>query len=116
MLNKMKSLSQFEETIVRKFCEKNDLPISNLADHIPHLQATKHEYTRVGVYIDLESSFGAEGTSNEIVSGVLAEAADGRPALGFILYIENSKPKLIEGFSYSDRWPSDLDGYELSLG
>ena len=112
----MNPLNPFEDAVIRKFCEMNHLPINNLADHIPHLQATKRELTGVGIYVELSSSLAVAGGAKATVSGVLAQAADDRPMLGFILYLDESKPTLLEGFSYSDSWPTAFDGYSLSLG
>lgn len=115
-LRHMKSLSSFEEAVIRKFCEMNDLPINNLSDHVLHLQATNREFTGVGIYVELVSSLDAKGETEAVVTGISAEATDGRPMLGFILYLNESKPTLLEGFSYSDSWPTELDGYSLSFG
>lgn len=98
------------------FCKLSDLPLNDLADHIPHLSATNREYTGVGVFVELHSSLVALGDTNATISGVIAVTNDVRPDLGFLLFVEEGKPTMLEGFSYSDAWPDDLSEYNVSLG
>lgn len=112
----MTPLNALEEAALRMFCQVSDLPLSDLADHIPHLTVANREHTGVGVFVELDSSLIGLGDTEATISGVIAVTTDERPALGFLLFVEEGKPTMLEGFSYSDAWPEDLSEYTVSLG
>ncbi|MEP1143557.1 MAG: hypothetical protein ABJH52_07550 [Henriciella sp.] len=116
MLTMMTSLIALEEAAIRMFSQSSDNPLNDLADHIPHLSVTNREYTGVGVFIELDSSLVGLGDAKATISGVVAVTNDERPALGFLLFVEEGKPTMLEGFSYSEAWPDDLSEYSVSLG
>ena len=116
MLTIMKPLSALEAAAMRAFCQIGDLPLNNLADHIPHLSVTSREHTGVGVFVELNSSIEGLEDIDATISGVIAETNDERPVLGFLLFIEAGKPTMLEGVSYDNAWPDNLSAYNVSLG
>ncbi|NQY38954.1 MAG: hypothetical protein HRT80_02545 [Henriciella sp.] len=115
MLTPMTPLSALETAAMRAFCQIGDLPLNDLADHIPHLSVTSREHTGVGVFVELNSSLSGMGDAEATISGVIAVTNDERPALGFLLFVKAGKPRMLEGFSYANAWPDDLSDYTVSL-
>jgi hypothetical protein len=112
----MTSLDAFEQAVIRMFCQIGDVRISNLTDHIPHLKVTKRELTGVGIFVELNSSLPVIGNVQATISGVAAQSGRDAPILGFVLFIDENKPVLLEGFAYSGAWPEDLSDYTLYFG
>ncbi len=115
MLTTMTALNDLEASAIQVFCQIDDLPLNDLADHIPHLSVTSRRQTGVGVFIELNSSFNGMEDGEATISGVIAVTDDDRPALGFLLFVEEGKPTMLEGFSYTNAWPDDLSDYTVSL-
>lgn len=76
----------------------------------------RREFTGVGFYIDFKVDRSAPRlTSNKSpeLPGVYASIDGLQYGAGFELFIENGEIVLLEGYTYDEKWPTELKGVEI---
>jgi hypothetical protein len=112
----MKTLTSFEQAVLDKLLAGDDPALAILREQARHASLRSREMTGVGFHCHFDVPDNAErlghekfhlGDVNASVSG-LAHGA------GFVLFVEDGRLAMLEGYSYDEPWPISIDGFQLS--
>ena len=109
-------LTPLEREVVQKFLEGNDDILSTLREQLRSVVVTKREMTGVGFYTAFAVSHGVRrGTSNRsfVIGDVCAKLPGLDYGAGFLLYVQDGVLHMLEGHTYDERWPTEINRFEL---
>lgn len=111
----MTSLTDLETAVLRMILN-GDHPVLNLLrPQLDACRAEKRWFTGVGfftaLYVDIATV--VQPKLKVTFGDVLAEISGLKHGAGFVLFVENGLLKTLEGYSYDERWPDFVHGFNL---
>jgi hypothetical protein len=113
----MTDLIPLERAVLKKVLEGEDNILSMLRQQLEKAKVTERKVTGVGFYTTLavpDSVGQVPGGLTVKLGDVHADIADLRNGAGFLLYVQNGRLDLLEGYTYDEPWPQEITGFELS--
>lgn len=113
-MNALTEITPFERAIIEHILalERPDLLV-----HLPLLGVKKRENTGVGIYVEIEYSDDTRLVDADNLSlghSVYAEIDGLEGGAGFVLYVDNGRITMLEGFSHSSKpWPAHIEKFRI---
>jgi hypothetical protein len=112
----MNTLTPFEQAVLEKLLSGESDRYRILQKQIGALHVTERKMTGVGFFTDFSISDDAPKLPNEAtfhISDVGADINDLKHGAGFVLFIRKGKIEMLEGFTYDEPWPKDINSFHL---
>jgi hypothetical protein len=113
----MEGLSAFERAVLDKLLAGNHPVLASLRRQAADAELIRRERTGVGFYCHfaIPLDIPAAPVATDFTIGDVTAAVDGLAhGAGFMLFVEDGRISLLEGFSYDEPWPSEVGGYRLT--
>lgn len=113
----MTNLTPLEQQVIAMLLQGDDDVLAVLRQQVLVATASSREMTGVGFYTDLGVPSDAErvaGRPNFKLTGVDGSAANVRHGLGFVLFIADGALATLEGFTYDEPWPEQIQDLMLT--
>jgi len=118
----MTPLSKFEKEVLLTILRENKDKYPNLESQLEMTTVTGRENSGAGFFVDLQASEVAGSLPVTDILGHVQVEVDGlQHGLGFVIFLENGRLSMLEGFSYGENTfdidLSQLDntGYKVSV-
>ena len=112
---KLDGLSSFEQAVLDKLLSGDNPVLRALRLQASQSQVTKREFTGIGFYCEFEVERATLSVrANFEIGDVLAAIPGLAHGAGFLLFIRNGRIKTLEGYTYDEPWPNQLEGFALS--
>ena len=112
-------LSPLEHEVIATILRPDHPVFEALRLQFDRCEAAARELTGVGFFTELsiptDSGPAPVRPGRLRLSGVVAEVDGLRHGAGFVLWIENGMLTTLEGFSYDEPWPENVNDYCLSV-
>lgn len=114
-------LNKLEIEVLKLQLKGSDKLLVDLKNQLQHIKVIKRELTGSGFYTSffndsLSSIEDCDDLLGDMKFGdVCAEIEDLKNGAGFLLYVENGKISMLEGYSYDEPWPEKCDKFTLSF-
>jgi hypothetical protein len=112
-------LEPLEAAVLVKFLEGDFSGLVGLRAQLAHLTVKSRELTGVGFFTEFEIASEAVpvplGRGISPLRGVAAKIEGLENGAGFLLFVEDGLLSMLEGFSYDDRWPSEIRSFSVEL-
>jgi len=113
----MSTLTSFEDQVMRMLLAGDDDALAVLRQQMEQAQVSSRKLTGAGFYT--EFSIPSEvarlvGRPSFKLGDVNGIAANIKHGLGFLLYITDGAIAMLEGYTYDDPWPNDVEGLMLT--
>ncbi len=116
-LEQSSKLSKLELSVVKKLLEGELPPLALLRSQLDGATVSTRTLTGVGFYLTLELRPDVAPASVRAGRVVVGDVGARIPGLehgaGFLLYIQDRKLSMLEGYSYDEAWPADTNAFEL---
>jgi len=113
----MDDLSQLEFDVLDKLLAGEDPIVIALRKQLRVARVKSRELTGVGFYTEIELPRDVEPApmrSGAVKFGdVVADVPGLRGGVGFLLFICDGRIEMLEGYTYEEPWPSQIDSYRL---
>lgn len=109
-------LTELEKAVLEMTLDKPGEPYETIRQQLAHARITARELTGVGFMTSLEvpaDSPARRDLPDMHLGDVGAELPGVKHGAGFVLFIENGVVCQLEGFTYDDPWPDDVDIFSL---
>lgn len=112
----MEGLSRFEKAVLDKLLAGDHPVLADLRIQAERGRVTSRDYTGVGFFCaftippELRVSAIPDfhlGDVNGTVEGLQHGA-------GFVLFVRNGRLSMLEGYTYEERWPKDINDFDLT--
>ena len=113
----MTALTLLENQVIRMLLAGDDEALAVLRQQIDHAKVSSRRMTGVGFYTDFiippEVARIVDLPSFKLgdVNGTAANVMNG---LGFLLYVTDGALSMLEGYTYDEPWPNELQGLVLT--
>ncbi len=109
-------MTKLEKTIIESMIGDSELTLANPKIHLHKMIVTNREFTGAGFFTEIQRSPDTrlfdEGLSmhwGRVGARLNADAIK----TGYLVYVEDGYVTLIEGYTYGDEWPTEMEGIEL---
>lgn len=110
----MQELNELERAVLKKLLEGDHPVLERLRGQLAKCQVVRREMTGVGFLADLDVGEIPEPQGIRFQLSDVAGAIPGmRHGAGFVLFVENGRLSLLEGFGYDDPWPQTITRFTL---
>ncbi len=112
----MEVLSPLEEAVLSKLLSGEDPRLRLLRQQLVRIRVARRQMTGVGFLTELEVP--PEAPSAPLppkvrIGDVIADVDGLQGGLGFVLFIEDGRLALLEGYTYHEDWPEGLERWRL---
>ena len=113
----MTDLTDFERAILRKLLSGDHSLLALFRQQLEVCRCAKREATGVGFYTELDvSTYAGPRPELDFKYGDVVAEIDGiKQGAGFVLYIEAGLLVLLEGYTFDEPWPDQIDSFKLSF-
>ena len=111
------NLTRLEEEVLELILEGDDPTLGTLREQLAVCRVQDREMTGVGFFTTLAIPASAPRLDNnvELVFGDVVAEIDGvKEPAGFLTFVEDGALKMLEGFTFGDRWPERVSTFQLS--
>ena len=113
----MDTMTPLEDQVMRMLLAGNDDVLAVLRQQIEQAQISSRKLTGAGFYT--EFSIPSEiarlvGRQSFKLGDVNGTAANIKHGLGFLLYVNDGAIAMLEGYTYDDPWPDNVEGLMLT--
>lgn len=112
----MTTLTNFELSILAKQLEGEDPLLCMLRAQIPAAQVLHRRWSGVGFFttVCVPERLAVSGIGRAQLNDVAADIESLVHGAGFVLFIENGRISLLEGFTFDEPWPQgDIGPFQL---
>lgn len=113
----MTTFTRLEQAVIEMLLAGNDEVLFVLREQLEGCEVKSREQTGVGFYTKFELPDSVEISLNVRsfkIGDVFAEIEGIKHGAGFILYVEDGKLDMLEGYTFDDPWPSEIGKFQLS--
>jgi hypothetical protein len=113
----MTALTPLECEVAKMLLAGEDGALAVLRDQLKHAQVRSREMTGVGFYAEFALPFDAvriKSQPNFKLGDVTGKATNVQHGLGFLLYVTDGGIAMLEGYTYDEPWPDEVQGLVLS--
>jgi hypothetical protein len=110
----MIELTELERAVLNKLLEGNHPLLMQLRKDLSICRVSRREMTGAGFYTHFDAGVAPTASNSKLRFGDVVAEIDGMThGAGFVLYVENGRLSMLEGYGYDDPWPSTITGYTL---
>lgn len=110
----MIELTELEREVLNKLLEGDHPLLMQLRKELSICRVSRRELTGAGFYTHFDVDVTSGATDIKLRFGdVIAEISGMVHGAGFVLYVENGRLSMLEGYGYDDPWPSTITGFTL---
>jgi len=111
----MINLTTFEQAVMEKLLQGTHPVLIEIKRQFDSCVVKNRELTGVGFYLDFVVSDSLLDSAINLRFGDVIADIDGlENGAGFVLYINNGKLDMLEGYSYDESWPDIIERYSLN--
>jgi hypothetical protein len=113
----MTELTHLEKTVVQMLLEGEDAALALLRTQFANASVRSRKMTGVGFFSEFalpENTVRIPGEPSFKIGDVNGTAANVKHGLGFLLYIADGALKALEGYTYDEPWPKEIENLKLS--
>jgi len=112
----MNSFSGLERRVLQMLLEGSHALLPLLRQQIEQSEVKSREMTGVGFFthVSIPEELRIYGSPSFELSDVSGSASNVRHCFGFVLFIRKGVVSMLEGFTYDDPWPDELQDVELT--
>ena len=115
----MKNLTKLERRVLEMMLNSDNDILASLNRQLDSICVTSREVSSAGFfthfYVPIDCKTSSVNSSVSFKFGDVCADIEGlKFGAGFLLYVENGYLKMLEGYSYDEPWPSDVQKFELS--
>lgn len=113
----MSTLTFVEEQVMRKLLAGEDDALAVLRQQLEMAVVSSRKLTGVGFYTSFSIPSEAPrlpGHPSFKLGDVNGTAANLQYGAGFLLYVNDGAIAMLEGYTYDEAWPDNVDGLELT--
>lgn len=110
----MIDLTKFERDVLNKLLDGMHPLLTQLRVQLGVCRVKRREFTGTGFYtlLDVDISFSVDNIKLRF-GDVIAEINEMAYGAGFVLYVNNGRLSMLEGYGYDEPWPSTVREYTL---
>jgi len=111
------SFEEFEEIVMKELLSGDDHNLEILRAQFSSAEVRSREFTGVGFYTYFRPDVNmpkVEGKQAFQFGDLKVDLQGVKAGVGFVLFIKNGYLDFLEGYTYDDPWPGDID--ILSIG
>lgn len=112
----MRGLEPLEAAVIEKLLSGEHPALQGLRRQLSHLSVASRRYSGTGFFTEfaLEPEAVAVSLPNRIRFGDVEATIRGvAHGAGFVLYIDDGRLYLLEGYTYDEPWPTQVDEFAL---
>jgi hypothetical protein len=112
----MTNLTKLEIEVMRMLLDGDDEVLSALRKQLAKCKVKSRELTGVGfftTFIPAQSDDVLSRVKSFKIGDVFAKIEGTKHGAGFLLYVENGKIYMLEGYTFDDPWPSEIGEFKL---
>jgi hypothetical protein len=112
----MEGLSHFEHAVLNKLLAGDHPTLLGLRVQADTARLISREYTGAGFFLSFEvpADVPALTTPRDFhLDDVHGKVDALKHGVGFVLFVRKGRLNLLEGYTYGEDWPQDIQGYEL---
>ncbi len=116
-MNENKKILELEHAVMERLLGSSHWIPRILLEQWKSSKIKKLEFTGAGFFVDYDVPNSApvlEGKPNLSFGNVGAEISDLKYGAGFVLFVKNGVIATLEGYSYNEPWPNNIDVFELT--
>jgi hypothetical protein len=109
----MESVSDFEASVLGELLRGNHDALECLRAQSEHLRVTSREYSGVGVFVHFVCAHEVKSLQRPRVArfgDVIADIPGLTHGAGFVLFVDEGRISMLEGYTYGEPWPTELKG------
>jgi hypothetical protein len=113
----MSELTSLEEQVLRALLRGDEEPLSVLRQQAKQAGVSSRKMTGVGFFTNLEipaESPRIKGHPQFELGDVNGTAENVKHGLGFLLYVVDGALSMLEGYTYDEPWPEEVQGLILT--
>jgi len=111
------SLTYFEQQVMEKILAGHNPALIILREQLKLCKSAVREFTGVGFYVEFtlpQNIPGVRDCPSFEISDVIGDIAGVNNGVGFVLYVENGRLNVLEGFTYDEIWPEQISSFQLN--
>jgi hypothetical protein len=112
----MKTLTKLETRVLAKFLAGNTPILGLLREQAQSLQVVSREFSGAGFFTNLfvsDDKPRIPGRPRFVLTAVAGDTPVLSDGIGFALFLEDGALSMIEGFTYGEEWPNEIENLEL---
>jgi hypothetical protein len=109
----MTGLTTFEADVMRYLLDGDHPLLARLREQASHTFVGSREYTGVGLFVNFESSHTSGFADVTLRFGDVIAKFPGFGEAGFVLFVDEGRLSMLEGYMYEGVWPDDVTEYAL---
>jgi hypothetical protein len=113
----MNTLNSLEDRVTRMLLAGDDEALVVLREQIQQAEVLSRKWTGVGFFTEFlipSTVTRLVGCSSFKLGDVDGTASNIKDGLGFLLYISDGYISMLEGYTYGDSWPNEVEGLQLA--
>jgi hypothetical protein len=114
----MENLNKLEKQVIEMLLAGDDPVLIALRKQIQSTKLKERKLTGVGFFLDFEMSVDVPvipGVANFEIGDVSCQVPGLEHGLGFLLFVRNGRLKCLEGYTYDEPWPTELETFTLNF-
>jgi hypothetical protein len=114
----MNKLTELERAVILKLLNADEPAFGVLRAQVETLNVSEREFTGVGFYTELnvpETVTRISANATFKIGDVDAEIKGLKHGAGFLLYVEVGALAMLEGYTYDEKWPSQIESFSLTF-
>jgi hypothetical protein len=110
------ALIPLEQAVMRMLLDGDDPVLRALSEQFSLASVKSRRLTGAGFYLDFQipDSSHRLGNRNMTFDDVMAEIEGLQHGAGFVLFVRDGVIETLEGYSYDELWPTNVQHFELS--
>ena len=106
----------FERTLMLKLLDGDNEILNQLRKQYETAKIKHREFSGVGFFttFDISDSYKLDSNKSFQLGDVKGEVNNVKNGVGFILFIQEGKINMLEGYTYDEKWPEEITNYRLS--
>lgn len=115
-------LNKLEKAVMDKLLQGEDIVLGALRDQLKFALVELRRTTNAGFFLHFslpQNSLGLTEITSNVKSDfcfgdVGAETRELQYGAGFLLWVEDGRLHMLEGYSYEEPWPEEIEEYQLN--
>lgn len=115
----MEQLTAFEQEAIATILRGDHPVFAGLRTQLARCEVSKREFTGVGFFttLTIPADVPSVRVDRRLALGDVHVTMDGvEHGVGLVLFVEDGRLALLEGFTYDDAWPADVRNYRINAG
>jgi hypothetical protein len=109
-------LNSLEKSVLDRLLQKKEEPFDTLRRQLSFATVSTRKFTRVGFFTEFALAQDAQvnrDVPDMTLGGIGATIPGLQHGAGFLLFIRGGVVSMLEGFTYDENWPDNIDKFTL---